>query len=85
MKAVAVPEFLSHLDGTIDLATAIRQATAKTRQYAKRQLTWFRHQLPELEILEEFGDKPEVASDHPALSMGLLTERSFRHTVRSSR
>lgn len=85
MKAVSVPEFMTHLDGEIDLATAIQRATAKTRQFAKRQLTWFRHQLPELEALHEFGDKPEVTSDHPALSMGLLTERTFKHTVRSSR
>ncbi len=80
-----MPEFMTHLDGRIDLATALQRATAKTRQFAKRQLTWFRHQLPELEALNEFGDKPKVASDHPALSMGLLTERTFKHTVRSSR
>lgn len=85
MKAVSVPEFMAHIDGEIDLATAMEQALAKTRQYAKRQLTWFRHQLPELEVLNDFGDKPEVANDHPALSLDLLTERSFKHTVRSSR
>ncbi len=85
MKAVSVPELLAHLDGEIDLATAIQRATAKTRQYAKRQLTWFRHQLPELEVLNDFGDKPEAASDLPALSMGLLTDRIFKHSVRSSR
>jgi tRNA dimethylallyltransferase len=83
MKAVSVPEFMAHLEGRIDLPTAIERATAKTRQFAKRQLTWFRHRLPELEALEQFGDKPEVADAYPPLSMGLLTERPFRHTVRS--
>ncbi len=85
MKAVSVPEFLSHLNGEIDLPTAIERATARTRQFAKRQMTWFRHQLPELEALNEFGDKPEVTSEYPALSLDLLTERTFRHSVRSSR
>jgi tRNA A37 N6-isopentenylltransferase MiaA len=85
MKAVSLPEFMAHLDGKIDLPTALQRATARTRQYAKRQLTWFRHQLPELEALPEFGDKPEVTDGYPGLSMGLLTERTFEHTVRSFR
>ncbi len=85
MKAVAVPELMAHLDGKMDLSAAILRATAKTRQYAKRQLTWFRHQLPELEPLDDFGDKPDIGHEVPALSMGLLTERIFKHTVRSSR
>ena len=85
MKAVSVPEFLAHLDGKIDLPTAIQRATAKTRQYAKRQLTWFRHQLPELEALNDFGDKPDIDDEVPAFSTGLLTERNFKHSVRPSR
>lgn len=89
MKAVSVPELMAHLSGEIDLATAVERATAKTRQFAKRQLTWFRHQLPELEVLEDFGDKPEIVpeivTEHTVLSPDLLTDRTFRHTVRSSR
>ncbi|MGI9436496.1 MAG: tRNA (adenosine(37)-N6)-dimethylallyltransferase MiaA [Geminicoccaceae bacterium] len=85
MKAVSVPEFVAHLDGVFDLATATERAIARTRQFAKRQMTWFRHQLPELEPLEEFGDKPEAVTANPALSLDLLTERAFEHTVRSSR
>jgi len=85
MKAVSVPELMAHIDGELDLAAAIKRATEKTRQYAKRQLTWFRHQLPELDMLEDFGDKPDLVKDHPLLSPHLLTERIFKHTVRSSR
>ncbi len=32
------------LDGAIDEEEAIRRTALRTRQYAKRQLTWFRHQ-----------------------------------------
>lgn len=32
--------------GEIDAATARERVLAETRQYAKRQRTWFRHQLP---------------------------------------
>ncbi len=45
MKAVGVPELLRHLHGEITLEAAISLAQQATRNYAKRQLTWFRHQM----------------------------------------
>ncbi|WP_299436903.1 tRNA (adenosine(37)-N6)-dimethylallyltransferase MiaA [uncultured Rhodospira sp.] len=45
MKAVGVPDLAAHLRGDIDLATATARAQAATRQYAKRQRTWLRHQM----------------------------------------
>jgi len=42
-----------HLLGQIDLDTAITAAKAETRQYAKRQDTWFRHQIQPGPKLEE--------------------------------
>ena len=63
LKAVAVPEFLAHLDGRLDLAEALARAVIRTRQYAKRQVTWLRHQLPELEPLQGFGDAPAILPD----------------------
>lgn len=45
MKAIGVREFAAYLDGQISLETAIEKAKAETRRYAKRQLTWLRHQL----------------------------------------
>jgi len=47
MKAVGVREFASHLAGEIPLETAIDQVRQATRNYAKRQLTWFRNQTPD--------------------------------------
>ena len=49
MKAQGVPPLLRHLKGEISLATAQELGAAGTRQYAKRQFTWFRHQLPEFQ------------------------------------
>lgn len=45
MKALGVPELLRYIKGEIDLREAISLANLHTRQYAKRQLTWFRHQM----------------------------------------
>ena len=45
MKAIGVRELAAALDGTISLAEATARAKAATRQYSKRQMTWFRHQL----------------------------------------
>jgi tRNA dimethylallyltransferase len=47
MKAHGVPWLLRHLAGEIDLAAAVEAAKRDTRRYSKRQVTWFRHQLPE--------------------------------------
>lgn len=46
MKAVGVREFGSHLAGETTLAEAVEATRQATRNYAKRQLTWFRNQTP---------------------------------------
>jgi tRNA dimethylallyltransferase len=51
MKALGVPELSAHLSGAIDLETAAERAETATMQYAKRQQTWFRHQLSGAERL----------------------------------
>ncbi|HEX4768738.1 MAG TPA: tRNA (adenosine(37)-N6)-dimethylallyltransferase MiaA [Lichenihabitans sp.] len=46
MRALGVPPLLAHLDGAMSLDEAVRRAKAQTRAYAKRQITFARHQLP---------------------------------------
>jgi tRNA dimethylallyltransferase len=60
MKALAVPELLAHVSGNVDLETALQRAIAQSRRYAKRQITWLRHQLPELRPVAAFGESIEV-------------------------
>jgi tRNA dimethylallyltransferase len=45
MKAVGLRPLLRHLQGEISLIDACDASKRETRHYAKRQLTWFRHQL----------------------------------------
>ena len=56
MKAHGVPALIQYLKGEITLAGAAAIGRADTRHYAKRQFTWFRHQLPEFAWV-----KPEEA------------------------
>jgi tRNA dimethylallyltransferase len=66
LKAVAVRELLAHIEGRLDLDSALAAATMQTRRYAKRQLTWLRHQLPELTPVARFGDAAEIMAE-PAI------------------
>jgi tRNA dimethylallyltransferase len=56
MKAHGVPPLMRYLKGEITLEEAADIGRADTRHYAKRQFTWFRHQLLEFEWV-----KPEQA------------------------
>ncbi|ALE16346.1 tRNA dimethylallyltransferase [Altererythrobacter epoxidivorans] len=47
MRAIGVPEIASHLKGELALDEAIAAGQQATRNYAKRQYTWFRRQPPE--------------------------------------
>ena len=44
MQAIGYKEIIMYLDGQIDLAQAIELIKKNARHYAKRQLTWFKHQ-----------------------------------------
>ncbi|WP_312595006.1 tRNA (adenosine(37)-N6)-dimethylallyltransferase MiaA [Brevundimonas sp.] len=44
MKAVGLRELAAHLSGETDRPTAVAALKQATRNYAKRQLTWFRNQ-----------------------------------------
>ena len=56
MKAVGVPELLRHMRGEMPLEAAITAGQQATRRYAKRQMTWFRHQtVPDLTLTAQFS------------------------------
>jgi tRNA dimethylallyltransferase len=47
MKAIGVPQIAALLRGELTREQVVSQASAATRQYAKRQMTWFRNQMDE--------------------------------------
>src|SRR5690606_27663971 len=62
MKAHGVPELLMHLHGEMSLEEASAQVKRNTRHYIKRQLTWFRHQMPDATGVEP-GEVEKLVSD----------------------
>lgn len=65
MKAVGLLELLRHLHGEITLGEAVVAAQRATRRYAKRQMTWFRHQMvPDLVLREKFSESLVRCSRH---------------------
>lgn len=71
MKAHGVPALIRHLRGELSLEEAAGIGRADTRHYAKRQFTWFRHQLPEFEWV-----RPEEARGW--LAAAVITARATR-------
>ena len=55
-----------HLDGTLTLEQAIAAASQGHRNYAKRQLTWFRRE-PEVCWLKGFGDDLSLRAEAESL------------------
>jgi len=65
LRAVGLPQLARYVAGKITLDQAISEAVTATRQYAKRQDTWFRHQfVADYAVESQFSEKiwPEIFS-----------------------
>lgn len=63
LKAHGAPELFRHFRGELSLDDARRIAIDHTRQYAKRQMTWFRHQMTPDLVLDPLADQALGASE----------------------
>ena len=52
MRALGVSNLSDYLSGHRDLSVAIERAKVQTRRFAKRQLTWFRHQCTDWQAVD---------------------------------
>jgi tRNA dimethylallyltransferase len=65
MKAVGLPELFAYLRGEATLPETTAAAQQSTRRYAKRQTTWFRHQLDaDLTCVEQYSESFLQCSRH---------------------
>jgi tRNA dimethylallyltransferase len=72
---VGYAELVAHLSGASTLEVAVETAKRSTRRYARRQLTWFRHQLPENTIW--------LAADRPQAELAGEIVRAWRDRAAS--
>jgi tRNA dimethylallyltransferase len=61
-EALGYKQALMHLRGALTLAQAVESTIIETRQYAKRQRTWFRRDT-EIRWFTGFGDDPEIVAE----------------------
>jgi len=77
MKAVGVPEFAAYLAAEAGLETALAQAQQATRRYAKRQMTWLRHQFigndPTVMVMETQYSECQEGDFFAKIRQNLLT------------
>ena len=62
LGALGYRQALGVVEGRLTREEAIEETTVRTRQYAKRQRTWFRRQEPEVRWIDEFGDAVDPRS-----------------------
>jgi len=81
-NAYGYAELLRHLDGELTLERAVAEAKAKTRAYAKRQLTWFRS-LKDAHWFECRDLAEAVRLVEPLLKQALGSQWSLKSEFRS--
>lgn len=72
-KALGRRELAQHLAGELDLESAVAAAQQATRNYAKRQGTWFRHQLNASATIAEQLSESLIATIFLKIRQHLLT------------
>lgn len=60
LKAIGYPELVRYVMGEVSLDEAKELAVISSRQYAKRQRTWFRHQITADVTIDHFPTEEDV-------------------------
>jgi tRNA dimethylallyltransferase len=74
MQSLGYRQAVSAISGTISLAQAIEECRIKTRQYAKRQRTWFRTET-DVNWFKGFGTDPQIQQQAQTLVAGFLANQ----------
>ena len=69
MQTIGYQEIISYLSGEIDLDSCVEKISAATRQYAKRQLTWFRK--------EDKVKWLDISKDDPVEEVSMILDKEW--------
>jgi tRNA dimethylallyltransferase len=72
LQSLGYKQAVAVLQGQLSMEEAVRECQAKTRQYAKRQMTWFRSE-PDVQWLNGFGSDEAIQHTAVALTTEFLT------------
>ena len=77
-QAIGYKEIIAYLDGEVSLSEAVETIKLNTRRYAKRQLTWFRHnEAVRLYMDDEHGEMrkfSDVVDEASEAALKLINE-----------
>ena len=74
-QAIGYKEIVDYLEGRCTLAEAVEEIKLSSRRYAKRQLTWFRHEKDALKLFVDTEDgKMKSGEDLLAEALELIKE-----------
>ncbi len=76
-QAIGYKELARHLEGGCTLAEAVEQIKLASRRYAKRQLTWFRHEAGARTLFVD-GEDGKMRGGEDILSDALEYYREFK-------
>ena len=62
-QAIGYKEFFPYFEGTADLESCLAHLKQASRNYAKRQLTWFRRQTDAVWLYLEDGNLEQQAAE----------------------
>ncbi len=74
LKALGVPQLRAALTGEMAMDDAVALAKTATRQYAKRQMTWFRNQCRDWGVIDEKESERFIDIIFSKISVNGLTE-----------
>ena len=78
-QAIGYKELIEHIEGRCTLTEAVEQIKLSSRRYAKRQLTWFRHEADAITVtLDEGGamrQQNDVLAEITDAALEFINER----------
>jgi tRNA dimethylallyltransferase len=75
LQALGYKQAVSAIENRMDIKQAIEECQTKTRQYAKRQITWFRRE-PDIHWLTGFGDESRIQKEALEIARKFLSDSS---------
>jgi len=78
LGSLGYKQAVQHLSGELSATLALWSAQQAHRNYAKRQLTWFRHE-PDVKWFSSFGEDPEVQRE-----FGEMVKQELERTIKDT-